>query len=108
MASKNETPETPETPVLKAGPVVRDIQANFTKAFLTSDRELYIATEIRYNALKALLAETRQMVCKAYDMATSGYVDATWLNGIERLVQVNPDKPRGRKATPKPDNADLV
>jgi hypothetical protein len=103
----NESTPT-AVPEMKAGPVVRDIQANFTKAFLSQDRALYDATEKRYLALKALVAETRTQVCKAYDMATSGYVDATWLNGVERLVQNNPDSKRGRKAAPKPDNADLV
>lgn len=90
-----------------AGPVIRNLEADWTKSFLTQDRAAYTACEVKYNALKALVGHMRQSICSKYDMATSGYVDATWLDGVERLVQKS-ETPRGRKPAIKVDPADLV
>jgi len=86
-----------------AGPVIRSNQVLLTAAYANSDLETIVAQRSFYESLAKVLAEYRAADNKAYDMLMSGYTDASWAKALERLVKKDPDKPRGRKATAKPD-----
>lgn len=90
-----------------AGPVIRNLESKWTQAFLNQNRQSYNECEVQYNALKTLVGGIRQSICSKYDMATSGYVNSEWLDGVERLVQKS-DTPRGRKPAVRQDPADLI
>jgi len=101
---------TDTMPVIQhgAGPVIRQLEAEVVKAYQTQDRALLDSCRTKYNALKTLINGVKGLDNSAFDNATSGYVDAEWLNGVERLaVKIEPGT-RGRKAAVKADPADLV
>jgi hypothetical protein len=105
--NKMATNPTPKELVVKgAGPVITSNQVLMVQAFANQDIETIKAQMVFFENLSKVVSSYRQAACKQYDMATSGYVNADWLNGVERLVKKDPDKPRGRKATVKPDPAD--
>jgi hypothetical protein len=59
-----------------------------------------------FEALKKVVLEYQQADNKLFDsQIASGYTDTDWADGIERLVKKDETKPRGRKATVKPDPA---
>jgi len=103
--AKEVTP-TVQRVVLGAGPVIRSNQVLLVKAYADSDLATIVAQRAFYESIAKVLAEYRAADNKAFDMLVSGYTDATWAKGLERLVKKDPDKPRGRKATIKADPAD--
>jgi hypothetical protein len=100
------TEKTPkELVVFGAGPVIDSNQVLLVQAFANQDVETIKAQMVFYENLSKTVSSYRQAACKQWDMATSGYMNSDWLNGIERLVKKDPDKPRGRKAIVKPNPA---
>ena len=91
-----------------AGKVIRELKDEIARNYRNSDRPGLINSRVKYNALKELIGEVRQFDNKMHDSANAGYVDAKWLVGIDRLVKIDPLNPRGRKASVKPDPADLI
>lgn len=94
-----------EMVVFGAGAVIDSNQVLLVEAFSKQDVATIKAQMVFYENLAKTVAAYRQAACKQYDLATSGYMNADWLNGIERLVKKDPEKPRGRKAAPKPNPA---
>jgi hypothetical protein len=105
MAKKEFPADRPMT-VKGAGPVIRSNQVILVKAYADQDLEIITAQRSFYESLAKVLAEYRAADNKQYDMLMSGYTDASWAKGLERLVKKDPDKPRGRKAAVKADPAD--
>src|SRR3954462_2323982 len=95
-AEEVETETVEPITVYRAGPVFRQLQTDFTKAFLSQDRAAYDDCAKRLDALKALYVETKHQVIAAYDQSTSGFTNADWLNGVERLVKKVEPGTRGR------------
>lgn len=94
-----------EMVVFGAGAVIDSNQVLLVEAFAKQDVATIKAQMVFYENLAKTVASYRQAACKQYDLATSGYMNSDWLNGIERLVKKDPEKPRGRKAAPKPNPA---
>lgn len=92
----------------KVGPVFRTLQSEAVQAYQASDKEMLESIMVRYNATKELVSDLRKTLDTLFDNAHSGFGDASWLEGIERITKVDPDKPRGRKAAIKVDPADLA
>lgn len=107
MATKDTTPTpTPELIVKGAGPIIRSNEVILVDAYAKRDINTILAQRSFYEAIAKVLADYRAADNKQYDMQiASGYVDASWANGLERLVKKDPDKPRGRKAAVKVDPA---
>jgi hypothetical protein len=101
--AKNETPETPvQRVVFGAGAVIESNEVILVKAYADRDIETIVAQRAFYESLSKTMARYRAADNKQWDMQIdSGYTDATWAKGLERLVKKDPDKPRGRKATVK-------
>jgi len=90
-----------------AGPIIRSNETLLVAAYAARDIETINAQRSFYEAIAKVLADYRAADNKQYDMqVASGYTDATWAKGLERLVKKDPDKPRGRKASVKVDPAD--
>ena len=103
---------TVPTVVFKAGPAVRQIQADISKATSSKDAALWLDARKRLSALKELISETTSMDNNLWDAVNASYnsaEDKAWANDIVRIHKpVDPNNPRGRKATEKVDPADLV
>jgi hypothetical protein len=92
--------------VLGAGAIIRSNHSIMVKAYAEQDGTALKAQRDFFAALKKVVLEYQQADNKLFDsQIASGYVDSDWANGIERLVKKDEDKPRGRKATAKPDPA---
>lgn len=100
-----ETEPIKELVVLGAGAVIQSNHSLMVKAYADQDGETLKAQREFYEALTKVLAEYRQADNKLFDQATSGYMDTDWVDGIERLVKKDENKPRGRKAAAKPNHA---
>lgn len=101
--AKSETPI--ERLVLGAGAIIRSNEQIMAKAYADNDAEtLKVQREFFLN-LKQVFDAYRQSDNRLFDIATSGYMNSDWLQGIERLVKKDENKPRGRKATVKADPA---
>lgn len=92
----------------KVGQVFRTLQSEAVHAYQANDREMVESIMVRYNATKELCSDLRKTLDTLFDNANSGFGDTEWLEGIERITKVDPDKPRGRKAAIKVDPADLA
>lgn len=100
--------EMATTQAPRIGPVFRTLQSEAVQAYQANDKEMVESIMVRYNATKELVSALRHTLDTLYDNANSGFGDTEWLNGIERITKVDPDKPRGRKAAIKVDPADLA
>jgi hypothetical protein len=108
MATDKNNPIPEKELIVKgAGPLIRSNEVLMSAAFANKDREILLAQMVYWNDLSKVISDYRQAACKLWDMHVgSGYVDASWANGIERIVKKDPDKPRGRKASVKVDPAE--
>jgi hypothetical protein len=108
MATKNEAQDTPkQRVVLGAGAVITSNEVILVQAYADRDIETIVAQRNFYEAIAKTLAKYRAADNAQYDMqVASGYTDATWAKGLERLVKKDPEKPRGRKAAAKADPAE--
>lgn len=101
---KKELDPKREKVVLGAGPVITSNGVILGKAYADEDIETILAQRTFYENIAKCLAEYRAIDNKNFDNAiASGYSNAAWAKGLERLVKKDPDKPRGRKASPKPN-----
>jgi hypothetical protein len=105
MTTKKEEAKR-ELVVLGAGALIESNIVLLNSAFANQDREMLDAQMVYWENLNKTISKYRQTACKQYDMhIASGYADADWAKGVERLVKKDENKPRGRKAAPKPNPA---
>jgi uncharacterized Fe-S cluster-containing radical SAM superfamily protein len=89
--------------ILGAGPIVRSNHSLMVKFYAEQNGAGLKAQRKFIAKLKEVLSEYVQADNKLYDsQITSGYVNADWAEGIERLVKEG----KGRKAGVKDDAAD--
>ena len=89
--------------ILGAGPIVRSNHSLMVKHYAEQNGAGLLAQRKFIAKLKEVLSDYIQEDNKLYDMQIdSGYVDASWAKGVERLVA----KGKGRKPGVKADAAD--
>jgi hypothetical protein len=89
------------------GDVFRTLKSEIVHAHQAGDREMIVDIMNRYHAFKENTSNLRKLIDSLYDTAHLGFTDVEYLKGIDRIVKIDPDNPRGRKAVVKADPADL-
>ena len=89
--------------ILGAGPIVRSNHTLMVKFYAEQNGAGLKAQRAFIAKLKEVISDYVQADNKLFDsQISSGYVDASWADGIERLVKEG----KGRKAGVKADAAD--
>lgn len=89
------------------GDVFRTLKSEAVHAHQAGDREMIVDIMNRYHAFRENASSLRKLLDNLWDTAHMGFTDCEYLEGIERIVKIDPENPRGRKAAVKADPADL-
>lgn len=96
-------------PPVKVGPVIRALKSEQTEAYKAHDAAAVRRVRVKLSAILELAREVKALDNLMYDNSKNGFAgDASWMQGLDRLVKQSEDgKKKGPKSV-KPDPADLV